>query len=138
MVALTALAFAGIGRTGVIVQARNPASTHGYVFVDSMITSDAGLTGITLARIDLTMYSASQAAYINCQLSSGIAPVGWTLIAGTNTSMLRFWEYQSVSPFGAAVDVSKRLAGSTQISSSEATMMRDPTVVLAGWQPPTN
>ena len=125
-----------IGRTGVIVQARNPASTYGYVFVDSKITSDAGLTGISLGRIDLTVYPASHVAYVNCQLASGIAPSGWMITAGTDTSMLRFWEYQSVDAGGQPVDVSKRLAGSKQLTSSQAAMMRDPTVVLAGWQPP--
>jgi pectin methylesterase-like acyl-CoA thioesterase len=125
-----------IGRSGVIVQARNPASTYGYVFVDSKITSDAGLTGTTLGRIDLTAYPASHVAYVNCQLTGGIAPAGWTITAGTDTSMLRFWEYQSVDASGQPVDVSKRLAGSKQLSSSQAAMMRDPTVVLAGWQPP--
>jgi pectin methylesterase-like acyl-CoA thioesterase len=125
-----------IGRTGVIVQARNPASTYGYVFVDSQITADAGLTGISLGRIDLTAYPASHVAYINCQLTSGIAPSGWTITAGSDTSMLRFWEYQSVDAGGQPVDVSKRLAGSKQLTSSQAAMMRDPTVVLAGWQPP--
>ncbi len=121
---------------GVIVQARNPASTYGYVFVNCKLTSDSVSTGISLGRIDLTMYPASMVAYVNCQMTSNIAPVGWTIIAGTDTSQLRFWEYQSVSPSGTAIDVSKRLAGSTQISSSEATMMSTPSVVLAGWQPP--
>jgi pectin methylesterase-like acyl-CoA thioesterase len=125
-----------IGRTGVIVQARNPTSTYGYVFVDSKITSDAGLTGIDLGRIDLTVYPASHVAYVNCQLTGGIAPAGWTITKGTDTSMLRFWEYQSVDASGQPVDVSQRLAGSKQLSSSQAAMMRDPTVVLAGWQPP--
>ena len=32
--------------------------------------------------------------------------------------------------------VSKRLAGSTQISASQAATMRDPSAVLGGWQPP--
>jgi pectin methylesterase-like acyl-CoA thioesterase len=125
-----------IGRSGVIVQARNPASAYGYVFVDSKITSDAGLTGIALGRIDLTVYPASHVAYVNCQLAAGIAPSGWTITAGTDTSMLRFWEYQSVDAGGQPIDVSKRLAGSKQLTSSQAAMMRDPTVVLAGWQPP--
>ena len=39
---------------------------------------------------------------------------------------------------GAAVNVSARLAGSRQLTDAEAAMMRDPTVVLAGWQPPAN
>ncbi|MEO8214186.1 MAG: pectinesterase family protein, partial [Myxococcales bacterium] len=125
-----------IGRTGVIVQSRNTASGYGYVFVDSKITSDAGLTGIALARIDDSVYPASHVAYINCQLSSGIVPSGWTITGGGSTSMLRFWEYQSIGANGQPVNVGSRTAGSKQISASQAAMMRDPTVILAGWQPP--
>jgi pectin methylesterase-like acyl-CoA thioesterase len=125
-----------IGRSGPVVQSRNPASTYGYVFVDSKLTADSGLTGGVLARIDASVYPASHVAYVNCQMSSEIAAAGWQLTGGTATSALRFWEYQSVDPGGKAIDVSKRLAGSMQITSSEATMMRTPSVVLAGWQPP--
>jgi pectin methylesterase-like acyl-CoA thioesterase len=123
-------------RAGANVQARNAASGYGYVFVDSQLTADPGITGQTLARIDVGAYPASHVAYINCQLGSHIAPVGWMLTAGTDTSQLRFWEYQSVDPAGAPIDVSQRMAGSEQLTAAEAAMMRDPTVVLAGWQPP--
>jgi hypothetical protein len=71
-------------------------------------------------------------------MGSHIAPVGWLLTAGTDTSRLQFWEYQSKDPSGNPIDVSQRLAGSAQITDAQATMMRDPSVVLAGWQPPTN
>jgi pectin methylesterase-like acyl-CoA thioesterase len=125
-----------IGRTGVIVQSRNPASSYGYVFVDSKITSDPGLTGIALGRIDDSVYPASHVAYVNCQLSSGIAASGWTITGGGSTSTLRFWEYQSVDANRQPVNVSQRAAGSKQLSASEAATMRDPSVVLAGWQPP--
>jgi pectin methylesterase-like acyl-CoA thioesterase len=125
-----------IGRTGVLVQSRNPASSYGYVFVDSKITSDPGLTGIALGRIDDSVYPASHVAYVNCQLSSGIAASGWTITGGGSTSTLRFWEYQSVDANRQPVNVSQRAAGSKQLSASEAATMRDPSVVLAGWQPP--
>jgi len=123
-----------VGRAGYVVQARNGASTYGYVFVDSKITADSGVTGIMLARIDVSAYPASHVAYINCQMGSYIAPAGWTVTGGSATSSLRFWEYQSVDASGAAIDVSKRTGG-TQISATQAASMRDPTVVLAGWQP---
>jgi hypothetical protein len=84
------------------------------------------------------MYPASHVAYINCSMTSEITAAGWQLTAGSATSALRFWEYQSVDASGNPIDVSKRLAGSMQLSSSQAAMMRDPTVVLAGWQPPAN
>ncbi len=121
--------------SGWIVQARNPASTYGYVFVDSNLTADPGASE-GLARIDDSVYPASHVAYINCTMASQITPAGWTVTGGGSTSQLRFWEYQSVDPTGAPIDVSKRAAGSTQISASMAKSMRDPTVVLAGWQPP--
>ena len=123
-----------VGRSGYVVQARNPASAYGYVFVDSKITADSGVTGIVLARIDVSAYPASHVAYIHCQMGSYIAPAGWTVTGGSDTSALRFWEYQSVDTSGAAIDTSKRTGG-VQISATQAASMRDPSVVLAGWQP---
>jgi pectin methylesterase-like acyl-CoA thioesterase len=125
-----------LGQKGWNVQARNTAATYGYVFVDSKLTADPGITGHGLARIDVSTYPASHVAYINCQLGSHISPAGWTITGGTDTSQLRFWEYQSVDPSGNPINVSQRVAGSTQITAAQAAMMRDPTVVLAGWQPP--
>jgi pectin methylesterase-like acyl-CoA thioesterase len=125
-----------VGRAGAIVQARNPASTYGYVFVDSRLTADPAVTGQVLARIDVSQYPASHVAYINCQMGSFIAPAGWTITGGANTAQLRFWEYESVDPSGTPIDMSQRISGSTRISPSQAASMRDPTVVLSGWQPP--
>ena len=123
-----------VGRSGVIVQARNAAGAYGYVFVDSRITADAAATSNMLARIDATVYPGSHVAYINCQMTN-IAAVGWTLTAGSPTSALRFWEYQSTDAAGNALNTGGRLAGLTPITAGQATMMRTPTVVLAGWQP---
>jgi pectin methylesterase-like acyl-CoA thioesterase len=124
-----------VGRSGYVVQARNPSSAYGYVFVDSKITADQGITGIVLARIDVSVYPASHVAYVNCQMGSHISPAGWTVTGGSDTSALRFWEYQSVDASGNPVDTSKR-SGGTQITTSQAASMRDPSVVLGGWQPP--
>lgn len=124
------------GRSGYNVQARNSTSTYGYVFVDSKLTADPGITGHMLGRIDDGVYPASHVAYINCVIGSHVSPAGWRITGAGNTAQLRFWEYQSVDPSGAPIDVSQRVAGSTQISSSEAMSMRDVTVVLSGWQLP--
>jgi pectin methylesterase-like acyl-CoA thioesterase len=126
-----------LGRKGYIVQSRN-SSGYGYVFVDCKLTADSGITGNILARIDAGAYPSSHVAYINCQMSNAIDPTGWLLTAGSATSSLRFWEYKSVDASGNAINVSSRLSGSRQLSDSEAAMMRDPTVVLNGWQPPAN
>jgi hypothetical protein len=127
-----------VGRAGAVVQARNAASAYGYVFVDSTLTADSGVTGQVLGRIDVSAFPGSHVAYVNCTMGSFVAPAGWTITGGTPGSQLRFWEYESVDPTGRAIDVSRRVAGSTQISAAEAASMRDPTVVLGGWQPPAN
>jgi pectin methylesterase-like acyl-CoA thioesterase len=122
-----------VGRSGVIVQARNPASAYGYVFVDSKLTADAAATNNMLARIDEGDFPGSHVAYINCQMTN-IAPAGWTLTDPTATQTVRYWEYMSTDASGNPINTSSRQFG-TQISASEAAMMRDPTVVLNGWQP---
>jgi len=122
-----------VGRSGVLVQSRNATGAYGYVFVDSKLTADSAATNNMLARIDVSVYPGSHVAYINCQMTN-IAAAGWTATGGTPTSALRYWEYQSIDASGNALNVSGRMYG-TQISASQAAMMRDPTVVLGGWQP---
>ena len=123
-----------VGRSGVIVQARYAAGAYGYVFVDSRITADAAATSNNLARIDASVSPGSHVAYIKCQRTN-VSAVGWMLTAGAPTAALRFWEYQSTDAAGNALNTGGRLAGLTPITASQATMMRTPTVVLAGWQP---
>ena len=124
-------------RAGVIVQARNAPGAYGFVFVDCRLTSDAGLTNNALARIDASVYPGSHVAYVNCVMGPHISAAGWTIDAGTPTAALRFWEYQSRDPAGNLIDTSRRVAG-VQISAAQAAMMRDPSIVLAGWIPPAN
>ena len=122
-----------VGRAGYLVQSRN-GTGYGYVFVDSRLTSDSGITGNILARIDASAYPNSHVAFINCEMGPHIAAGGWT-VTGTASSSLRFWEYQSKTPSGANVSTSSRHSASRQISASEAAMMRDKTVILNGWNP---
>jgi pectin methylesterase-like acyl-CoA thioesterase len=125
-----------VGRAGYIVQSRNDAGAYGYVFVDSKITADPGVTNIMLGRIDAGEYPGSQVAYINCQMGSHIAPAGWTITGGAAGPSLRFAEYQSTDASGAPLDVSRRAAGSMQLSADAAMKLRDPAQVLGGWTPP--
>lgn len=126
-----------VGRSGYIVQSRNGAGAYGYVFVDSKITSDPGVTGSTLARIDVSEYPNSHVAYIDCTLGSHISTAGWTITGGSAPSSLRFWEYGSRNEAGALINLGGR-AANVQISAQQAADMRDPKVVLGGWQPPVN
>jgi pectin methylesterase-like acyl-CoA thioesterase len=122
-----------VGRSGYGVQSRN-GTGYGYVFVDSRLTSDAGITGHVLARINADDYPNSHVAFINCQMGTQVSAAGWT-VTGSNTGSLRFWEYQSTTLTGGTLDVSGRHAASRQISASEASMMRDKATVLGGWNP---
>jgi hypothetical protein len=122
-----------VGRTGVIVQARNGTGAYGYVFVDCKLTADAASSNNILARIDVSVYPGSHVAYVNCQMNK-VAAAGWTITGGGASSSLRFWEYQSTDGAGNALNVGGRTGG-TQINASQAAMMRDPSVVLGGWQP---
>ena len=124
-----------VGRSGVLVQARNAAAAYGYVFVDSKLTADGAATSNMLARIDVSAYPGSHVAYINCQMTN-IAAAGWTITGGSASSSLRFWEYQSMDASGKPLNVSGRVSGLSQISSSQVATMRDPSMVLGGWQPP--
>jgi pectin methylesterase-like acyl-CoA thioesterase len=123
-----------VGRKGYNIQARN-GSNYGYVFVDSKLTADAGIVDDVLARIDVTAYPSSHVAYIDCEMGSHISAAGWAITGGGSTTNLRFWEYKSRTPQGGLVNTSGRAAGSKQISDAQAAQMRDPTVVLAGWNP---
>jgi len=126
-----------VGRSGVIVQARNPAAAYGYVFVDCKLTADAKATSNLLARIDVSAYPGSHVAYVNCQMTN-IASGGWTITGGSASSSLRFWEYQSTDAAGKLLSTAGRAAGSTQMTADQAKTMRDPSLVLNGWQPPVN
>ncbi len=130
--------FHTVGRKGYLVQARNPASTYGYVFVNCKLTGDVGVTGDILARIDVGAYPASHVAFVDCEMGSHIAASGWIVSGGGSTSALRFWERGSKRPSGEAVDVGQRLGSSHQLTEPEAATMRDPNAVLGGWDPPTN
>jgi pectin methylesterase-like acyl-CoA thioesterase len=124
-----------VGRSGYIVQARNAPGAFGYVFVDSRITSDPGITGSTLGRIDVNAYAGSHVAYIDCVLGEHISRAGWTITGGTPSSALRFWEYGSKTSSGSPVDTSGRIGGSARITAQQAANMRSKAAVLGGWEP---
>jgi pectin methylesterase-like acyl-CoA thioesterase len=124
-----------VGRAGPIVQSRNDVGAYGYVFVDSTLSSDPGLTGGVLARIDASVFPGSQVAYVGCKMGPHITPAGWTITGATPPATLRFWEFGSTDLSGNALDTSQRLSGSTRITADQATMLRDPKVVLGGWSP---
>lgn len=124
-----------VGRSGPIVQARNGVGANGYVFVDSHLSSDPGLSGSTLARIDVSAYPGSHVAYVDCTLGEHISAEGWTITGGAPPRSLRLEEYGSKNEAGIPLDTRGRLAGTTQLSAEQAAALREPARVLGGWTP---
>jgi len=130
-----------VGRNGYLVQSRN-TTNYGYVFVDSIFTTDGMANGTYLGRIEGDRFPSSNVAYINCKFASFLNPKGWLItnsvaatLDGLDLSNIKFWEYQSTDMAGVALDVSMRDPHSKQLMATEAAMMRDKATVLAGWDP---
>jgi len=125
-----------VGREGWEVQARNPSDKYGYVFVDSRLTAEPGISGHRLARIDATRFPDSHVAYVDCRMGDHVAPEGFLVTPpGAPTRGVRFWESGSRDLAGRPLDMRRRDPASRRLTPSEAKRMRDPGVVLSGWVP---
>jgi pectin methylesterase-like acyl-CoA thioesterase len=122
---------------GYYTQIRNPQGQGGYVFVNSRLTSEPGVTGMYLGRIDPTVFPYSQVVYLNCAMGSHILPAGWLLNNATAAPSVQFWEYHSTDTNGRALEVSQRAPFSRQLSAQEAALWLDPSPLLSGWVPYT-
>lgn len=126
-----------VGRSGVIVQSRNSATGQGYAFVDCAITSEPDIGQSELARIDVSVYPASQVAFIDCQMAPQISAAGWTVTGtdGQSLNGLAFGEFRSRNENGQLLDVSGRHPASRQLTTEQANQVRDRTAFLNGWDP---
>jgi uncharacterized repeat protein (TIGR02543 family) len=117
------------------VQARTLQNQPGFVYVNSRLSGNPGVTGTFLARIDPNVFPFSQVVYINSAMGPQVSPLGWLLNNATSSDTVRFWEYHSTDLTGAPLNVSQRIASSRQITDAEAIQWSDPTFVLGGWVP---
>ncbi|HEX8369386.1 MAG TPA: pectinesterase family protein [Pyrinomonadaceae bacterium] len=127
---------------GYYTQIRNNQNTPGNVYVNCRLTRGAAVTnGNYLSRIDPDDFPYSQVVFIDTQMDSHIAPVGWLLNGASlpetpaNYPNIKFWEYNSTDLSGNPVDVSQRHPISRQLNASEADFWRVPANVLGGWTP---
>ncbi|MBV9083937.1 MAG: hypothetical protein JOZ62_14765, partial [Acidobacteriaceae bacterium] len=121
-------------------QVRNPQGVHGFIFVNCVLSRAPTVPDASsyLARIDPTVFPYSEVVYINTAMDAHINPIGW-LLNNADCSMgsnLHFAEYHSTDLNGNPIDVSQRLACSTQLTDQEAAELSDPNNVL-GWVPNT-
>jgi hypothetical protein len=133
---LHACDFHVVGRGGWEVQARNGADAYGYVFVDSRLTAEPGITGHLLARIDAERFPASHVGYVDCRMGEHVAPVGFELSpAGVKAKGVRFWEAGSRDLAGQPLDLRARHPVARRLTRAEARELRRPAAALRGWDP---
>ena len=118
---------------GYNVQARNPQALR-HVFVDSRLPAIP--VSLEQCGPHRRQRLSGQPGRVH-QLSDGQPRLAGRVAGhgGTDFSTLPSANTQRRDPTGQSIDVSQRIAG-TQLSAAQATMMRDPAVVLAGWRPP--
>ncbi len=126
-----------------LTQVRNPAEHHGFIFLRCAFTGAPGVVGNFLTRVEPHRFPHSEVVLIECVVSGAVGAVGWQLqpardaTAEPDPGRVRFWEYDSRTPEGETVDVSRRLPASRQLDAREdaATIdcYRDPIWVLGGW-----
>lgn len=127
-----------------ITAANTPAGqTYGYVFRNSTIQMNRGTTTYFLGRpwqndAATAVKSENKVVFLNTTMSGAIVnAAGWsTWDAGTNTALISYGEYQSVTQTGAAVDVSARVAWSQQLNATQAATYSNANIFTT-WDPCT-
>ena len=103
---------------GYIVQSRAYAGYPGFVFLNSTLEADSGVSAGTtyLARTGGTCstYSCDNVAYINTTMASHIASVGWYGTPNLTNSATTGWRESGTT----GVDTSSRTGGSTAMDLS--------------------
>jgi pectin methylesterase-like acyl-CoA thioesterase len=139
-------------------QIRNPATNHGYVYLHCTFDGADGVKGNFLSRIEPTRFPASEVVLIDCVQTDSVGAVAWRLDSPPNAARgnapgrapasrpapnpenVHFWEYNSHTPDGKPVDVSKRAAFSRQLNMADDKQTiadySDPIFVLGNnWKP---
>lgn len=127
-----------ISSRGPFMWIRNTAANHGNVFVDCTFLGQGDHAVLARSPVNKgTGYPYAEAVLINCRLNN-VLPEGWIDISESTSSHLHFWEYNSRTPDGRPIDVSKRHPLSRQLSVEKDKEIivnySDPEFVL-GWKP---
>ncbi len=134
--------------SGGYITAVNTKSTakYGYVFRDCKLTKNRGTTNYTLGR---PWQSGSggvfnRTVFLNTLMGSNISAPGWNLFdANSDTNTIFYGEFNSLHYDNSAIDVSKRVSWSHQLSKSDASIyynndsiyMNAKTPMTATWNP---
>ena len=111
-------------------QTRNPATHHGFVFVDCTFDGAAGVTAATLGNGS----GASEIALINCKLGKMLTPEGWNS-RGANNLEFHTTNLADGKPYDMSAwpEWVKHLSAAKD--ADQIAHYRDPAWVLDGWKP---
>ena len=104
------------------------------IFVDCTLSAAPATRRCWLGRIEIDRFPGSQVAFIRCRMGPHVPPAGWIVTGDGPRDALRFQEFESRGLDGRPLDVSERLAASTQLTAAEASRLSDVRQVL-GWDP---
>lgn len=119
-------------RGGYVTAASTGAGKIGYIFVNSRITSEPGITGVALGR---PWRGDANVIYINSYLGEHIAPEGWNNWG--NASNERTARYGEFGSYGPGANPKSRYTWTKQLTTEEAAQYA-PAIMLEGsdgWNP---
>jgi pectin methylesterase-like acyl-CoA thioesterase len=121
---------------GYLVQARNPASHAGYVFLDCRLTAAPEVKKCWLARIETGRFPASHATFIRCAMGPHLLPAGWQ-VTGPPSQALRFEEFASTDLEGRPLELGRRDPQSRRLTIEQAAAMSAAKILAGsdGWNP---
>jgi hypothetical protein len=127
-------AFKSLNSNDAFVVSRNPATNHGFVYVNCAFDVAPGVTGAILGNNQ--NYGNSEVVLLNCALAEKIDPVSWR---GTGAAV-HYWEFNSINiGDGKPADVSRRAPVSKRLDKDQDAQTianyTNPTFVLANWTP---
>jgi LPXTG-motif cell wall-anchored protein len=119
-----------VGTNGYVTAAAQANPTDvGYVFLNSRLTMDPGVTKVYLGR---PWKNYAKTTYINTWMDSHIVPDGWSIWSGTDNHLKASYnEYNSTGP---GANPQARVDWSNQLTAEEASNYTL-TQVFGGWDP---
>jgi pectate lyase len=121
----------------VVVQPRNSAQTHGYVFNECTLRAkNSAFTDNKFARDAGSGYPDGEVAWLNTQIIGNVlAADPWTIRDGMDENRLRFCEYKSKDGNGNLLTITGAQRQRLQCTDAEASNLQQVSAVLDGWQP---
>ncbi|MFD2700487.1 pectinesterase family protein [Paenibacillus shunpengii] len=119
-------------RNGYVTAASTGAGKPGYVFINSRITADPGITGVTLGR---PWRADANVIYVNSYLGEHISPEGWNNWGNVNNeTTARYGEYAS---YGPGANPKSRYRWTKQLTLEEAAWYTPANILSGsdGWNP---